>query len=103
MAFRLRIALLCAAVLSVGVCADEVVYAGNALSSTWQDWSWGSTINYAATDVTDSGTSSISINSSAYSALSLYDTSVFSSFAGLKFDVAVGATSSCAFIKILTC
>ncbi|KAH8825196.1 glycoside hydrolase family 44-domain-containing protein [Flagelloscypha sp. PMI_526] len=67
---------------------DEDIYIDSAISSTWQDWSWGSTISYTATDVKD-GTSSISVNSGAYSALSLYDTSIFANtFAGLKFDLA---------------
>lgn len=79
-----------ALLIARSVTADETVYADGAISSTWQDWSWGSTINYAATDIAE-GTSSISVNSTAYSALSLYDTSAGSlgtTYAGLKFDIA---------------
>lgn len=81
-----------ALLVSGSVRADEIVYADGdtAISSTWQDWSWGSTINYDATDITE-GTSSISVNSTAYSALSLYDTatgSLGTTYAGLKFDIA---------------
>ncbi|KAL0576292.1 hypothetical protein V5O48_005701 [Marasmius crinis-equi] len=68
--------------------ADETIFVDNALSSTWQDWSWGSTISYTATDVKE-GTTSISVTSDAWSALSFYDTSIFGgNFAGLKFDLA---------------
>ncbi|KAJ8077241.1 hypothetical protein PM082_001669 [Marasmius tenuissimus] len=78
----------CSALLIGHVFADEDVFIDNALSSTWQDWSWGSTISYTATDV-KVGTTSISVTSDAYSALSLYDTSIFAGkFAGLKFDLA---------------
>ncbi|KAF7977906.1 hypothetical protein HWV62_2470 [Athelia sp. TMB] len=91
MALLLKAALLCAS-LPFAVLADETIYSDGAISSTWQDWSWGSTINYAATDIFE-GTSSILVNSTGYSALSLYDTSVFaSSYAGLKFDLAVGGS-----------
>lgn len=72
--------------------ADEAVYTDDNVSSSWQNWSWGSTIDFAATDA-KVGTSSISVNSTAYSALSLYDTAVFSNFAGLKFDVSVCLSS----------
>lgn len=73
------------------VLADEAIYTDDALSSTWQDWSWGSTISYTATDVKE-GTTSVSVDSGAYSALSWYDTSAFANtFAGLKFDLAVSS------------
>ena len=68
--------------------ADEYIYLDNALSTTWQDWSWGSTISYAATNVPTSG-NSISITSAAWSAFSLKDTATFGKYAGLKFDIAV--------------
>lgn len=85
----LAIALAIVAVLVHGSAADEVIYADGTISSSWQDWSWGSTINYAATDLFE-GTSSISVTNEAWSALSVYDTSVFAgSFAGLEFDIAV--------------
>lgn len=82
-------ALLIGALLTVArIRADEVVYSDDSLSPTWQDWSWGSTISYNATDIAE-GSSSVYVTSEAYSALSLYDTAIFSSFAGLKFDIAV--------------
>ncbi|THG98524.1 hypothetical protein EW026_g3685 [Hermanssonia centrifuga] len=71
---------------SVAVRADEAVYTDNALASGWQDWSWGSTIVYTATDMKE-GISSISVNSTAYSALSLYDPTPFLTYAGLAFDI----------------
>lgn len=80
-----------AAVLITAVIADDIIYSNDALSSSWQDWSWNSVINYAATDVV-SGTSgsSISVNSSAWSALSLKDGSAnFQGYAGLQFDIEV--------------
>jgi hypothetical protein len=67
---------------------DEVVYTDNALADGWQDWSWSSTISYDATDMFE-GTSSISVTSQAWSALSLKAPSSFSDMAGLKFDVSV--------------
>ena len=83
---------ICSALLIGCAFADEDVFIDNALSSTWQDWSWGSTISYTATDV-KMGTTSISVTSDAYSALSLYDTSIFGGkFAGLKFDLAVSSS-----------
>ena len=68
--------------------ADDVLYSDGALSSTWQDWSWSSTINYAATDLAE-GTSSISVNSSAWAALSFKDNTNFQGYQGLQFDIAV--------------
>ncbi|KIJ33377.1 hypothetical protein M422DRAFT_264639, partial [Sphaerobolus stellatus SS14] len=72
--------------LLVKVQADEFIYTDNALASDWQDWSWGSTISYTATDIAE-GTSSISVNSTAYSALSLKAPASFATMAGFKFDV----------------
>ncbi len=80
------------AMTSVAVRADEAVYTDNALASGWQDWSWGSTIVYTATDMKE-GISSISVNSTAYSALSLYDPTPFLTYAGLAFDISVGTIS----------
>jgi hypothetical protein len=68
--------------------ADDTVYQDDSLSSTWQDWSWSSTISYNATDLKE-GTSSILVNSSAYAALSLKDNTNFQGYAGLKFDISV--------------
>ncbi len=68
--------------------ADLVVYSDDVLPSPWQDWSWGSTINYDATDLAE-GSSSISVTSDAYSALSLYNPTPFPSYVGLSFDISV--------------
>ncbi|KAI0686449.1 glycoside hydrolase family 44-domain-containing protein [Cytidiella melzeri] len=86
MLLKSQLALLAA--LAYSVRADQDIYVDNALSSGWENWSWGSTIDFAATDVAQ-GSSSISVVSTAYSALSLYDESVFGTagFAGLKFDI----------------
>jgi hypothetical protein len=81
---------LCATFAVIYASADEVIYADNALSSSWQDWSWGSTITYNAKHVKE-GSSSISVDSTGNSALSLRGTSVISNFAGLRFDLAVRA------------
>jgi hypothetical protein len=81
-----------AAWLISAVSADDAVYTDSALSPTWQDWSWSSTITYNATDLfAGSSGSSILVNSSAYAALSLKDagtTPTFQGFAGLQFDIA---------------
>lgn len=69
--------------------ADEVIYTDNGLAPGWEDWSWGSTINYDATAVAE-GTSSIFVNSTEYSALSLENPVAFNNtFAGLAFDISV--------------
>ena len=82
-----RLLLLTASVIS-GALGDDVIYQDGALSSTWQDWSWSSTINYAATDLAE-GSSSILVNSSAWAALSLKDNTNLQGYAGLQFDIAV--------------
>ncbi|KAJ6483205.1 glycoside hydrolase family 44-domain-containing protein [Mycena sanguinolenta] len=70
------------------IAQDIPIYTDNALAAGWEDWSWSSTINYAATDLFQ-GTSSISVNSQAWSALSVkYDGGPFSSYQGLRFDIA---------------
>ncbi|KAF7303616.1 Endoglucanase A [Mycena indigotica] len=66
---------------------DIVIYADNALAAGWENWSWGSDINFAATDLFE-GTSSAFINSSAWSALSTKLEGTFPNYAGLKFDIA---------------
>lgn len=81
-----QLALLAACTLA----QDITVYTDNALAAEWEDWSWSSTINYDATDAFE-GTSSVSVNSEAWSALSLkYDGGpLYTNYAGLKFDIAV--------------
>ncbi|KAF5358065.1 hypothetical protein D9756_001355 [Leucocoprinus leucothites] len=69
--------------------ADIDVYTDANLSTGWQNWSWSSTIDFAATDVVSgSSGSSISVTSDAWAALSLYNPDNFKAYAGLKFDVA---------------
>lgn len=69
--------------------ADQIIYSDDALSTLWQDWSWGSTIDYQATNIAE-GSSSISINSGAWAALSLKSNSPnVGDFAGLRFDISV--------------
>ena len=69
--------------------ADIEIYQDGALASGWEDWSWSSTINYAATDLFE-GTSSISITSEAWAAFSVKLEGTFSQSAGMRFDIAVG-------------
>lgn len=70
--------------------ADLAIYTDAALASGWENWSWNSDINFAATDLI-SGTSgsSISVNSQQWSALSVKLEGTFPGYAGLRFDVAV--------------
>ncbi|KXN91516.1 Beta-mannanase/endoglucanase A [Leucoagaricus sp. SymC.cos] len=70
--------------------ADLNVYTDDALASGWENWSWSSTINFAATDlISGSSGSSISVTSDAWAALSLYyRPETFKTYAGLKFDIA---------------
>ena len=72
--------------------ADLSIFAdgAGALSPGWEDWSWGSTLDYASTAI--AGRSALSVNSTAWSAFSAYSETVFgNSFAGLRFDVAGAA------------
>ena len=73
------------------VLADQIIYSDSALSNGWQDWSWGSTIDYGATSPAE-GTSSISVNSTAFAALSLKSPGTIGEFAGLWFDISVSFT-----------
>ncbi|KAH7105896.1 glycoside hydrolase family 44-domain-containing protein [Auriculariales sp. MPI-PUGE-AT-0066] len=72
--------------------ADLDLYVDDALASSTENWSWGSTINFAATDLFK-GTSSISVASDAWSALSLKTAASFETYAGLRFDI-VGDVAS---------
>ena len=85
--FYLLQAVLLAATL-LRVAADQVIYSDDTLSNSWQDWSWGTTLNYAATNIKEDS-SSISVDSTAWSAFSLKSPSTIGSFAGLRFDIAV--------------
>jgi phosphatidylinositol glycan class B len=71
--------------------ADLNVYTDGGLLAGWENWSWSSTIDFAATDIfSGSSGSSISVASDAWAAFSLYyDQGSFKTFAGLQFDVSV--------------
>lgn len=74
------------------VAADDLdVYTDSNVNSGWENWSWSSTIDFAATDLfAGSSGSSISVNSEQFAALSLfYDISAIKGYAGLQFDIAV--------------
>lgn len=73
---------------AVNALSDLPIFTDGALASGWEDWSWGSTINYAATDLFE-GESSISVNSTQYSAFSVKLEGTFPGYAGLRFDIAV--------------
>ncbi|CAK5284891.1 unnamed protein product [Mycena citricolor] len=80
-------------VLLVGLAVrgqDVPVYTDAALAAQWENWSWGSTIDFAATDLrAGAAGSSISVSSGAYSALSVkYDGGLLGGYAGMKFDIA---------------
>ncbi|KAF9053081.1 glycoside hydrolase family 44-domain-containing protein [Panaeolus papilionaceus] len=68
---------------------DLTVYLDNGLASGWQNWSWNTDINFAATDIFagETGTSA-SIRSDPWSALSLKLEGTFPDHAGLRFDIA---------------
>ncbi|KAF9002619.1 hypothetical protein BDZ89DRAFT_1105191 [Hymenopellis radicata] len=84
----MRSLLLQLALLATWVLADDIaVYTDTALAAGWENWSWSSDINFAATDLFD-GTSSISVNSSAWSALSVKLEGTFPDYQGLRFDIA---------------
>ncbi|EJD41439.1 hypothetical protein AURDEDRAFT_186585 [Auricularia subglabra TFB-10046 SS5] len=67
--------------------ADLDIYVDGGLSSGWENWSWNTVIDFAATDLFQ-GLSSISLTSDAWAALSLKLEGTFSQYAGLQFDVA---------------
>ncbi|ESK83166.1 endoglucanase [Moniliophthora roreri MCA 2997] len=86
MFYRLLLVSLVVAAIQL-VHADLPVYQDDALASGWENWSWSSTIDFAATDIFD-GSSSISVTSEAWSALSLKLEGTFPDYAGLRFDIA---------------
>jgi hypothetical protein len=90
----MRSLLLRLALLAAWVLADDIaVYTDGALAAGWENWSWSSDINFAATDVLE-GSSSISVNSQAWSALSVKLEGTFPNYQGLRFDIAVRANSN---------
>ncbi|KAJ7431646.1 hypothetical protein FB451DRAFT_1197794 [Mycena latifolia] len=75
------------ALLTVCALADDITsYTDNALASGWENWSWSSDLNFTATDLYE-GTSSISVNSEAWSALSVKLEGTFLDYQG-RFDIA---------------
>ncbi|KAG8988584.1 hypothetical protein FRB90_002671 [Tulasnella sp. 427] len=84
---RLRSALLAPLLLAWAASADLDVYVDGALSSGWENWSWNTAINFAATDLYK-GLSSLSATSDAWAALSLKLEGLFNTYAGLQFDIA---------------
>ncbi|KAF7324981.1 Glycoside hydrolase family 44 protein [Mycena kentingensis (nom. inval.)] len=68
--------------------ADDIpIYVDGNFAAGWENWSWGSDINFAATDLFE-GSSSMFVNSTAFSALSLKLEGTFGDHAGLRFDIA---------------
>ncbi|KAG8937549.1 hypothetical protein FRC04_010654, partial [Tulasnella sp. 424] len=84
---RLRAALLAPLLLAWAVSADLDVYVDGALASGWENWSWSTTFNFAATDLYE-GTSSISATSDAWAAASFKLEGLFNTYAGFRFDIA---------------
>ncbi|KAJ7829881.1 glycoside hydrolase family 44-domain-containing protein [Mycena olivaceomarginata] len=84
----MRSILLPLALFATRVFADDItVYNDAALAAGWENWSWSSDIDFAATDVFE-GSSSISVNSEAWSALSVKLEGTFPNYQGLRFDIA---------------
>ncbi|KAF9564346.1 hypothetical protein CPC08DRAFT_685127 [Agrocybe pediades] len=68
---------------------DLSIYTDNNLAQGWENWSWSSDINFAATDLFSGASgSSISVNSTQYAALSVKLEGTFPDYAGLRFDIA---------------
>lgn len=69
--------------------ADDTVYApgsGN-LAPGWENWSWSSTLDFAST-AGPGGVEAISVNTTAWGALSTYAETAFdNNYAGLRFDI----------------
>jgi len=73
-----------------GATEDLEVYTDSTLAAKWQNWSWNTDINFAATDLfAGTSGSSISVNSTAWAAISLKLEGTFRDYAGLRFDIAV--------------
>jgi len=81
-----------------GATEDLSIYTDNNLAQGWENWSWSSDINFAATDLFSGASgSSISVNSSQWAALSVKLEGTFPDYAGLRFDIAV----SISFVSLL--
>ncbi|KAJ6540491.1 glycoside hydrolase family 44-domain-containing protein [Mycena capillaripes] len=84
----MRSILLQLALLAALTLADDItVYSDASLGAGWENWSWSSDIDFAATDLFE-GSSSISVNSQAWSALSVKLEGTFPDYQGLRFDIA---------------
>ncbi|KAJ7132681.1 glycoside hydrolase family 44-domain-containing protein [Mycena filopes] len=84
----MRSLLLLIPLLAARALADDIaVYTDAALAAGWENWSWSSDIKFAATDLFE-GASSISVNSQAFSALSVKLEGTFPTYQGLRFDIA---------------
>ncbi|TFK30099.1 hypothetical protein FA15DRAFT_197786 [Coprinopsis marcescibilis] len=68
---------------------DLNIYQNDRLSDGWENWSWNTEIDFAATDLIsgESGTS-LSAKSDEWAALSLRHRTTFTEYAGLRFDIA---------------
>lgn len=79
------------ATIATRVVGDDLnIYIDTNLATGWENWSWSSTIDFAATDiVSGSSGSSILVTSDAWAALSLYNPTSFKTYAGLRFDITV--------------
>ncbi|KAG8923824.1 hypothetical protein FRC00_005814 [Tulasnella sp. 408] len=84
---RLRAALLAPILLAWAASADLDVYVDGALSSGWENWSWNTDLNFAATDLYQ-GLSSISASSTAWAAFSLKFEGLYNTYVGFQFDIA---------------
>ncbi|KAG8986134.1 hypothetical protein FRB90_004197, partial [Tulasnella sp. 427] len=84
---RIRAALFIPLALAWVASADIDVYVDGALSSGWENWSWSTTLNTAATDLYK-GLSSMSVTTDAWGALSLKQEGYFNTTAGFSFDFA---------------
>ncbi|KAG8961586.1 hypothetical protein FRC05_005918, partial [Tulasnella sp. 425] len=89
---RLRAAILAPLLLAWAASADLDVYVDGALASGWENWSWSTTFNFAATDLYE-GLSSISATSDAWAAASFKLEGQFNTYAGFQFDFAGDPTS----------
>ncbi|PPQ74923.1 hypothetical protein CVT24_003000 [Panaeolus cyanescens] len=75
--------------LVAGADSDINIYTDDSLAQGWQNWSWNTDLNFAATDIISGTTgTSISVRSDAWSAFSLKLETNFAGYAGLRFDIA---------------
>ncbi|KAK7449720.1 hypothetical protein VKT23_013195 [Stygiomarasmius scandens] len=87
MLHQLKLVSLTLAALQLVQADDLTIYQDGSLAAGWENWSWSSTIDFAATDLF-LGTSSISVTSDEWAALSVKLEGTFPQYAGLRFDIA---------------